>query len=421
MDFTSFERKVYSNLLYYLYGKDGQIMVVKFTCVMNDEVDGEILQHAAEKASARYPYLSLKHELREDGLYYVYNPLPLKVIHTELPITLCSEETNYQLQAITYNKNRIEIQGLHALYDGVGATSFRETLLYYYCQEKYDSALEPPEGIRLIGDEISPDEYADPFEGLPAFDIPADREFVSGNSYVPRNELTPSGTNCYIIQINEEDFLKYCKSNNSSVFAMSSILFAKALNKYRAAQCPAVKIQSTMNVRKGLKASRTIFPAVGGFDLDFTDEMFNEPLDELGAAVRADIKNKASDESIRKSIIGLSSLFKTLGNIPVAALKGMSKSGADNPVIGPMISYIGKLGWGDMCKYIKYGYSTGSFPNFIALQMNSLSGTLTFAFTQHFKEDIFVKALCSELDKNDIRYELDMRENETVAKSADIF
>lgn len=420
MDFTKFERKVYSNIIYYLYGKGGDSVTVKFTCVMNDEVDGEILQHAAEKASARYPYLSLKQELRADGLYFVHNPLPLKVIHTELPITLCSEETNYQLQAITYNKNRIEIQGHHALYDGVGATNFRETLLYYYCQEKYDAELKAPEGIRLLGDEISEEEYREPYDDMPAFDFPAGSKVTLKENFVPFNKLTPSGNNCYILQINEEDFLKFCKSSGTSVFAMSAILYAKAINKYRTDNSAVLKINSTLNVRKGLKASRTIFPAVGGFDIQFTDEMLAQPLGELGPAVRADIKNLASDECIAHNVAALSSMFKMFSGIPLPHLKAMFQDPA-NQLTAPMISYIGKLNWGDICKHVKYGYSAGSFPNDLVLEMNSLSGTLAFAFTQYFKEDIYVKAVCEELDKNGVRYELDMRENETVAMVAELF
>lgn len=57
----------------------------------------------------------------------------------------------------------------HGMTDGTGAYEILRTLLYYYCSERYQAA-PGGEGIRLTGDEIPMEEWADPVRDA---DLPA--------------------------------------------------------------------------------------------------------------------------------------------------------------------------------------------------------------------------------------------------------
>ena len=424
MDFSNYEEKVTSAIPYFFMGKDSQFSTVKFTVVMKDEVDGEILRHAADKAAARFPYLCVKLDLRDDGLYLVSNPLPLAVIGTDAPVKLCAEETNYHLHAVTYTKNTIQLPALHALYDGLGGTRFRQTILYYYCQEKYDADLKAPEGAYLLGDEIDNSEFENPFasEKLNGVSIPAPAAAEAETAYTvfSDNELTKIDHRCLLLRINEEDFQRFCKQNETSVFAMSAIIYAKAINSFRTDKSKPVVIGYATNIRNIIGAERTVRPAVVPNGIAFTDEQLNMPLAELGAYAKASIKKSISEDVLTLSAAKTKKDYDAMASISVKEVyeKAGRYMSSDEPIL---ISYMGRFQWGDMLRYIKYGFSTGNFPCSIICQENSMNGYLTMAFNQTIMEDKYVRAICAELDENGIDYELEALRNDPIAYADQIF
>ncbi|MDO4815635.1 MAG: hypothetical protein Q4A83_03400 [Bacillota bacterium] len=424
MDFSNYEAKVTSEIPYFFMGKGSRFSTVKFTVVMKDEVDGEILRHAAHKAAARFPYLSVKLDLRQDGLYLVHNPLPLAVICTEAPVKLCAEETNYHLHAVTYTKHTIQIPALHALYDGLGGTRFRQTLLYYYCQEKYDADLKAPDGAYLLGNEIDEGEYENPFasEKLKGISAPASAADGEGMAYTvfSDNELTETDHRCLLLKINESDFQCFCKQNGTSVFAMSIILYAKAINSFRTDKSKPIVIGYPTNARNVLGVEKTVRPAVVPCGIALTDSQLNMTLPELGEYVKASVKKSISEDVLMRSAAKTKQDYDGIADIPVKEVYekvGRHMSSADSP----LISYMGRLQWGDMLRYIKYGFSTGNFPSSIICQENSMNGYLTMSFNQTILEDKYVRAICAELDKNGIGYELEALEADPIAYADQIF
>ena len=86
-------------------------------------------------------------------------------------VELNTAQSNYHMIAFCRQDNWIVLDIFHGLTDGTGAYELVRTLLYYYCSERYHVTLKK-DGIRLLGDEISPEEWNDPVANRTDLPIP---------------------------------------------------------------------------------------------------------------------------------------------------------------------------------------------------------------------------------------------------------
>lgn len=423
MNFDDYSESVFSALPYFFAGKGGTVLVTKFTAVMRDPVDPAALRIAADRAAERYPYLSVTPELRDGKLFLVRNPRPLAVIGTDRPVKLCAPETNGHLHAVTYTLSRIEIHALHALYDGTGGNFFRETLLYYYCREVYGDTFETPYGVRLAGGAISATEYPDPYLNaklsLPSADAGDVPTPAACYDMADDNVLTETERACHILRADEAAFAAFARKNNCSVFGMAALLFAKALARYRTGHAPIV-LDYPVNLRMALGAPDAHHSAVGMPTLTVTDELMDLPLDKVGEAVRADIKSRVSEDSRRILAAGQIGAYGRMSAAPLPMIASGLRAKYSTVMSPYGIGYIGRIEWGSLSRYIRYVYSTANYPCRLMCQMNSFGGSFTFAFTQTFSEDKYIRALADELAKNGIPCEVELRLSESVGFADDI-
>lgn len=416
MDFTNYEEKVFSSFPYFFTGKNGEILVTKFTMVMEDAVDGSALHSAAVKAAQRFPFLSERVDVREDGIYLKYNPRPLAVIRTDSAVELCAAETNYHLHAITYFGNRIELHAWHGLYDGIGGNYFRETLMYYYCCEKYGD-VSAPEKVRLVGEEICEKEYLDPYENAcleaaPSAPTPALAPEICYD-IASDNELTGTERACYVLRADEKSFVDFSKENNSSVFAMAAILFARAIGRYRTDSTPII-LDYPANLRQVLGAPEAHHSAVTMFPLSFSDDELSMPLPVLGSEIKAYIRKYVSEGSLTGQAIRQIAMFRRLSGAPIKVIADTLRKRYSTVMSPCGIGYVGRLDWGEINRHIRYSYSTANYPCRLMCQVNTAGGVV-FAFTQTFSEDKYIRALSEELTANGIANEITSFPRETVS------
>ena len=138
---------------------------------MCDLVDPDVLRRAVDTTMRRYPYFCV--ELQKiDGQYvFVDNPRPVVITHSLHGVELNSEESNFHMVEFCWQDNWIILDVFHAMTDGTGAYEIVKTLLYYYCSERYQVELST-EGIRLVGDVIDDEEWADPVVGRRDLPVP---------------------------------------------------------------------------------------------------------------------------------------------------------------------------------------------------------------------------------------------------------
>lgn len=143
--------------------------VYRFTAVMKDEINKDILQEAVNITMVRFPYFSVK--LRRGAFWYyleeIGSPPQVKddIINPCYPINL--KEDNGHLVRIYYYNNKLSIEFFHAVSDGKGASVFLKTLMYVYCNIKYGTNIEAhvlkSYGIFDIDEEPKRTEYEDSY------------------------------------------------------------------------------------------------------------------------------------------------------------------------------------------------------------------------------------------------------------------
>ena len=128
---------------------------------LRDLIDSDVLRHAVDSTMKIYPYFCV--ELKKKGGQYTFeeNHRPVVITHSLHGVALNSEESNYHMIAFCWQDNWIILDVFHGMTDGTGAYEVLRTMLFYYCSERYDISLNC-EGIRLVGDEISEEEWNDP-------------------------------------------------------------------------------------------------------------------------------------------------------------------------------------------------------------------------------------------------------------------
>lgn len=125
--------------------------VFRFSCQLNEDIDGGILQTAVDKALIDYPTY---HCVMKKGLFWYY------LEQTDIKPVVCEEykhpcaalymgESDRLLFEVTYFRRRINLELYHVLTDGTGAMQFLKTIVYNY--------------ITLA--------HPDDFDTLPEFDI----------------------------------------------------------------------------------------------------------------------------------------------------------------------------------------------------------------------------------------------------------
>lgn len=122
--------------------------VFRFSCELNEEIDPQILQIAAENAVASYPTFNVVMKHGFFWYYLEYCDLKPVVMPEELPVcaAIYEEDVMNLLYRITYHDKRINLEVFHVLSDGTGAIQLLKTIIYRYLIYKYpeEYADDPP-------------------------------------------------------------------------------------------------------------------------------------------------------------------------------------------------------------------------------------------------------------------------------------
>jgi NRPS condensation-like uncharacterized protein len=128
-------------------------MVFRLVCELNELVDKEILQRALDVSLEGSPFYRcvLRHGL---FWYYLEKTNLQPEVHEESTspcAPLYDANRTSLLFALTFYRNRINLEMYHVLADAVGAAKFFKTILYHYLMEKHGGTLS--KNIHLVNDE----------------------------------------------------------------------------------------------------------------------------------------------------------------------------------------------------------------------------------------------------------------------------
>ena len=220
-------RELYSEInALYASSKDSP-NVIQARMQMQDMIDETVLRHAVDTTMKRYPYFTVELKKQDDRFVFESNERPVTIVNSETGVELNSEASNFHLLAFSWFEDCIIVNISHALTDGTGTYELLRTLLYYYCSEYYDVKLNN-NGIRLVGDQISMQEWDDPAVDLPDTSLDGGGEILP--SLNPKMEMGKGNDTktAFGLSINESEFVRFSSANDGSPGTMTSLFLSRA-------------------------------------------------------------------------------------------------------------------------------------------------------------------------------------------------
>ena len=377
---------------------------------MRDLIDPNALRHAVDTTMQRYPYFCVELQRRDGQFYFAENHRPIVIVNSLHGVELNSEDSNLHMVAFCWEDNWIILDIFHGLTDGTGAYELLRTFLYYYCSERYNVELND-EGIRLVGDEISEEEWVDPVVNRTDLPTPTRTEMPAALNLIAAAGLQEDRRQTvFSIAISESEFVRFSLDNDGSPGTTISLLLSRVIANLFPDAEGAIRIALCLNQRKALGAPLAHQSLVGGVMLEYKDGMRDWPLEEQGTIYRGMVFAQTEEETVLRGVasnVGMVRMIlskesdaERLGVI--AAINELAKS-----LITATVSYVGKANYKEAERYIRDFRSwTSSASNGLLVEIAAVNGRFTIDFIQHFSSPIVVNAFLKELDDNGIVYDL---------------
>ena len=385
--------------------------VIRIRIRMRDLIDPEILRKAVDTTMKRYPYFCVELKKKEGGYVYAENHRPVVISDSLHGVDLNSKEANYHMIAFCWQDNMIILDVFHGLTDGTGAYEVVRTLLYYYCSDRYNVDLKE-DGIRLVGDEISEEEWIDPV--VSRTDLPAPKQ----NEQMPDalNIRTMAGLEddrrhtVYSVAISEHEFMRFNLDNDGSPGTMVALLLSRAIAKLFPESENIVRIALCVNQRKALKAPLAHQSLVSGAMLEYKDKMRDWSIDMQGTAYRGMVFAQTQDEDVLRGIAS----FKGINAMLLTKESDQERMGVASYIntiavklTTATVSYVGKADYKEAEQYIRdFRLWTSPIGNNLLIEISAVNGRFTLDFLQSFSSPVIVNAFLKELDENGIIYDL---------------
>lgn len=128
--------------------------IFRFSCVLKEDIDKEILRDALNRALLKYDVFKVK---QKRGLFwYYFEPNDKKIIIEEENEYPCSHfdkvHNNKYLFKVSYFEKKINLEMFHSLTDGNTASLFFKELVYNYLDIKYNLELNEKQLNVIIDD-----------------------------------------------------------------------------------------------------------------------------------------------------------------------------------------------------------------------------------------------------------------------------
>ena len=377
---------------------------------MRDLIDPEVFRHAVDTTMKRYPYFLVELQRRNGEFYFAENHRPVVITNSLHGVELNSEDSNFHMIAFCWQDNWIILDVFHGMTDGAGAYEVMRTLLYYYCSERYNVELND-EGIRLVGDEISEEEWADPVANRTDLPTPTRNEMPNALNPVAAAGLEEDRQQtAYSIAISESEFMRFTLDNDGSPGTMVALLLSRAIAKLFPEAEDVIRIALCVNQRKALGTPLAHQSLVGGVMLEYKDGMRDWPLGRQGTIYRGMVFAQTEEETVLAGAASNAGMVQMILSKEsdaerlevIAAINEMTKK-----LITATVSYVGKANYKEAEQYIRDFRSwTSSASNGLLVEIAAVNGRFVIDFLQKFSSPLYVNAFLKELEDNGIVYDL---------------
>ena len=416
---------------FYTYWADSQhSWTVRFITTLCDDIDRGMLQEAVAATQQRYPYYSVRLRKTADAEgreHYALdeNPLPWVVMPSRQPACLVSPESNHHLLAFACWDNCIAIDFFHALTDGTGGYNVLRTLLYEYCRRRYDSQLSR-EGVRVAGDNISPEELTDPaslpcpdnLNPLPVPPMPTPINLIK-EAVVPLNDTAE--TVC--IEIDEQQMMKYVSGEDTSPATLVSLLVARAIARLHGDTAEAVPVTAlAINQRPALGVPLASPSMASALRLALKSDMRDMPLDLQQTIYRGMVVLQSNADNVAAGFWQTKGIMDQLDQIPTVKGRHQAMQGAYERALSTcsfVVSYVGKARFGAAERYVTH-FCTEVFTHYaLTIEMSAVGGKFCISWMHRFSTDVYLDALFDEMRQLGLNATISWRRPLLVATVAD--
>lgn len=383
--------------------------VIRMEIQLCDPIDGAALRRAVDTTIKRYPYFAVMLQKEENTFYFRENERSVTVSNSEQGVSLNSDASGYHLLAFAWQMNTIYVDVFHALTDGTGMMEMIRTLLYYYCTDHYEVEMST-QGIRLVGDSISPEEWDDPAVKLePALNLTDHSGVLPALNLTELSHAQADRTKTVFgITMDETAFMRFCSEHDGSPGTMTALLLSRAIASVHPDLKQSVRICLCVNQRKALRAPKAHQSLVGWAWLEYKEKMQTWPLTRQATAFRGMVFAQTLDENVLKNQLMMNRNCQVLQSLKTDEERVAFVNNDDaylSSVLTATVSYVGKADFGDAEPYI-IGFRTLAYPMVegILIEISAVNHRISLDFMQNFSSPIYVESLLNVLEENDIPY-----------------
>lgn len=414
--------KIFSAIPFYYGATKETPNTLRLTVEMKDQVEGALLAEAVEQSMERYPYFCVQVCATDRELFLKENPAKVVVREGKEPVCLGGAQANGHLLAFSWEKEAIYLDAFHGLADAGGLLPLLRTVLYHYCQARYQVSLDP-QGVRLAGEEIPKEEIEEPYPSS----VDANIRPIGKASRQTALDLAEAGL-ChpgrsmhYCIQIPEEAYMRYSKDKDGSPAAITALFMARAIDDLHRDRKLPIVCGMAMNTRKVLGKPLSHHSLVSQLFLEYKEAMKKMDIREQATCFRGMIMVQGQAENVLDSVRNNIRLFERMETIPdLQSRKKMLQQVVSSflDVDTFKVSYVGRSAMGAAETYIQSIYTQVDLNGSgIMLEVNSVNGKFCLSFLQEWEEDVYVKAFLRQLEQEGIDYTLVRKEPLQVASA----
>ena len=401
----------YSVDTYRLYQSEKMFShTVRIHVRMRDEVDISVLEKAVNNAMKRYPYFAVRVTLDDEG-GYVLRPNDKKiVVMTTAKKTprLGSKAVNEHLIYADCEGKDIYLNISHTMCGGKGFQPWVMTNVYEYVREKYNVEPYAPE-IRKPDSDLLPGETDEPDMDMltaeePIYKRKIKKAPVLGLDYL-KGVFIPikRDPNYTVVTIDQKDFLKVAKVNDSSVLSLFFVLFARVLDRVFPQKNRVIVGEAAHNLRESVGLPNTHCDFLSHVYVDYDRDSLGGDLEKLGTRTRGQIILQTDPTVSHAQVRKLFELYEEVDKVHGLKAKReyMTKhslSTDKDAQHGSFIAnYTGLMDWGELADYVEFFVFV--IEGHFTIEITAMADKIYVGFMQLLKTDKYINLFLEELEK----------------------
>ena len=385
---------------------------------MKDEVDTDVLDKAVNSAIRRYPYFAVRVTVDEDGGYVlVPNDKKIVVMPTpeKMPL-LGSSSINDHLLFVDCSGKDIFFNISHTMCGGRGFQPWIMTNVYEYVREKYNAEPYVPE-IRKPDSDLLPGETEEPAIDMltseePIYKRKSKKAPILGLDYL-KGVFIPikRDPNYMVVTVDQKDFMKVAKVNDSSVLSLFFVLFARVLDRVFPEKNRVIVGEAAHNPRESVGLPNTHCDFLSHVYVDYDRDSLNDDLEKLGTRTRGQIILQTDPTVSHAQVKKLFELYEEIDKVHglKAKRKYMAKhslaTGKDAQHGSFIANYTGLSDWGELADYVEWFVYV--IEGHFTIEITAMADKIYVGFMQVIKTDKYIDLFLKELEKIGIPYKIE--------------